>query len=100
MIKGDSMKKKIFIIIGVLLCLLLFSLFFFLFFKDENKTDNNDLSYEERFKNKGYSDDEIANILDKVSKDDYELILETGYDMSLIDSASALARFFSSNEFL
>ena len=85
MIKGDSMKKKIFIIIGVLLCLLLFSLFFFLFFKDENKTDNNDLSYEERFKNKGYSDDEIANILDKVSKDDYELILETGYDMSLID---------------
>ena len=70
--------KKIFIIIGIL-CLLLFSLFFFLHFKDK------DLSYEDKLKNTGYSTDEVALILDKVAKKNYDLILEIGYDKSLIN---------------
>ena len=80
--------KKIFIIIGIL-CLLLFSLFFFLHFKDK------DLSYEDKLKNTGYSTDEVALILDKVAKKNYDLILEIGYDKSLINILTSLIASFN-----
>ena len=85
MIKGENMKKKI-VIIFCILFLLIFSFFFFYFNKDE------DLSYEDKFVNEGYSSDEANLILDKVSKNDYDLILEIGYDKSLIN-------ILNSNEF-
>lgn len=85
MIKGENMKKKL-VIIFCILFLLIFSFFFFYFNKDE------DLSYEDKFVNEGYSSDEANLILDKVSKNDYDLILEIGYDKSLIN-------ILNSNEF-
>ncbi len=62
------MKKVIIIFI----CFFTF-LFYFLFNK------NND------FKNKGYSEDEIKVIVNKVSKDNYSLILKYGYDKNIIN---------------
>ena len=83
MIKGEIMKKKIWIIIVIiLLCLFGISLFFF--FSDEKE-----ISVEKQLKNNGYSDNEVALILDKVLVNDYDVILELGYDESLIDILSS-----------
>ena len=84
MIKGENMKKKILIIIGVILFLSLFLLFFLYF-----KNDEDDLNYEDKFKDNGYSPSEVTIILDKVPKDSYDYILNLGYDKSLIDILSA-----------
>ena len=83
MIKGESMKKKVWIIIVIiLLCLLSASLFFF--FNQEK-----DESIKDKLKNSGYSDNEVALILNKVSNDDYDSVLKLGYDKSLISILSS-----------
>lgn len=83
MIKGESMNKKVWIIIVIiLLCLLSASLFFF--FNQEK-----DESIKDKLKNSGYSDNEVALILNKVSNDDYDSVLKLGYDKSLISILSS-----------
>lgn len=75
MIKGENMRKKILILVIVLG--LLFSLFF-LYQKKE-------LSFDEQLEAFGYLPDEILIIVDKVLESDYDVVLELGYDESLID---------------
>lgn len=78
------MKKKVLIIGIILIVISLFS--FFLFFNN-NKSDEK--SINDLLKEKGYSDSEVSLILDKVSKDDYDYVLEFGYDKSLINILSS-----------
>ena len=68
------MRKKVLIIIVILLlATTLFSLFFFL-----NKEE--DKSISDLLKEEGYSNDEVSLILDKVAEEDYEDVLNIGYD--------------------
>lgn len=86
-IKGDDMKKKVLIIVGILVLITaLFSLFFF-FYNKEDKVSN--MSINERLKENGYSDEEISLILKKVSKDNYDDLLELNYDKGLINIISS-----------
>ena len=75
------MKKKILIIIGVILLSLLIFSFFFL-----NKSEEN---IKEKFINNGYTDKEVAIILDRVPYNKYDYFLELGYDKSLINILSS-----------
>ena len=80
------MKKKIWIIIVcILLCILGVSLFFFL---NKDKGENN-VSFEDKLRNNGYSDNEVSIILEKVPSSNYDSILDLGYDKSLIDILSS-----------
>ena len=84
MIKGENMKQKVLIIIGIiLLSLLIFSLFFFFYNREVN------VSFEDKLKSNGYSDYEVAMILNKVPSNSYDYVLELGYDKSLIDILSS-----------
>ena len=77
------MGKKVLIVILILLFgVTLFSFFFFL-----NKDDEK--SIDELLLDKGYSDNEVALILSKVSENDYSDLLELGYDKSLINILSS-----------
>ena len=77
------MRKKVLIIIVILLlATTLFSLFFFL-----NKEE--DKSISDLLKEEGYSNDEVSLILDKVAEEDYEDVLNLGYDKSLLGILSA-----------
>ncbi len=77
------MGKKVLIVILILLFgVTLFSFFFFL-----NKDDEK--SIDELLLDKGYSDNEVALILSKVSENDYSDVLELGYDKSLINILSS-----------
>ncbi len=78
------MKKKVLIASILVLIIALFSLFLILY-NGENKSK----SIDEMLKDEGYSDNDISIILKKVSKDNYNDILEFGYDKSLIDILSS-----------
>lgn len=67
--------KKVLIILFILIIAVTF---FFIFYKK-------DLSYEDKMKNLGYSSSEVSLILDNVSSQNYDLVLELGYDKSLIN---------------
>lgn len=67
--------KKVLIILFILIIAVTF---FFIFYKK-------DLSYEDKIKNLGYSSSEVSLILDNVSSQNYDLVLELGYDKSLIN---------------
>ena len=74
--------KKIFIIVGIILLgLLIFLLFFF--------NMNKDISFEDELRNYGYSDYEVATILEKVPSEYYDDVLELGYNKSLINILSS-----------
>ena len=62
----------------ILFILIIAVTFFFIFYKK-------DLSYEDKIKNLGYSSSEVSLILDNVSSQNYDLVLELGYDKSLIN---------------
>lgn len=62
----------------ILFILIISVTFFFIFYKK-------DLSYEDKMKNLGYSSSEVSLILDNVSSKNYDLVLELGYDKSLIN---------------
>ena len=62
----------------ILFILIIAVTFFFIFYKK-------DLSYEDKMKNLGYSSSEVNLILDNVSSKNYDLVLELGYDKSLIN---------------
>lgn len=82
MIKGEIMKKMWIIIGVILLCLLGVSLFFFFNYEKED-------SIEDKLKQNGYSDAEVTLILNMVSNNDYDLVLNLGYDKSLISILSS-----------
>ena len=67
--------KRVLIILFILIIAVTF---FFIFYKK-------DLSYEDKIKNLGYSSSEVSLILDNVSSKNYDLVLELGYDKSLIN---------------
>ena len=67
--------KRVLIILFILIIAVTF---FFIFYKK-------DLSYEDKMKNLGYSSSEVSLILDNVSSQNYDLVLELGYDKSLIN---------------
>ena len=67
--------KRVLIILFILIIAVTF---FFIFYKK-------DLSYEDKMKNLGYSSSEVSLILDNVSSKNYDLVLELGYDKSLIN---------------
>lgn len=67
--------KRVLIILFILIIAVTF---FFIFYKK-------DLSYEDKIKNLGYSSSEVSLILDNVSSQNYDLVLELGYDKSLIN---------------
>lgn len=67
--------KRVLIILFILIIAVAF---FFIFYKK-------DLSYEDKMKNLGYSSSEVNLILDNVSSQNYDLVLELGYDKSLIN---------------
>ena len=67
--------KRVLIILFILIIAVAF---FFIFYKK-------DLSYEDKMKNLGYSSSEVSLILDNVSSQNYDLVLELGYDKSLIN---------------
>ena len=67
--------KKVLIILFILIIAVTL---FFIFYKK-------DLSYEDKMKNLGYSSSEVSLILDNVSSQNYDLVLELGYDKSLIN---------------
>lgn len=67
--------KKVLIILFILIIAVTF---FFIFYKK-------DLSYEDKIKNLGYSSSEVSLILDNASSQNYDLVLELGYDKSLIN---------------
>ena len=67
--------KRVLIILFILIIAVTF---FFIFYKK-------DLSYENKMKNLGYSSSEVSLILDNVSSQNYDLVLELGYDKSLIN---------------
>lgn len=67
--------KKVLIILFILIIAVTF---FFIFYKK-------DLSYEDKMKNLGYSSSEVSLILDNASSQNYDLVLELGYDKSLIN---------------
>lgn len=68
------MKK----VLVVLFILIVAVTFFFIFYKK-------DLSFEDKIKNLGYSSSEVSLILDNTQSKNYDLVLELGYDKSLIN---------------
>ena len=78
------MKRNVLIMVIVLLIVSLGLTFFF--FRNSDKTE---VSINDKLKEIGYSDKDISLILDKVSSDDVDEILNIGYDESLIDILSS-----------
>ena len=78
------MKRNVLIMVIVLLIVSLGLTFFF--FRNSDKTE---VSINDKLKEIGYSDKDISLILDKVSSDGVDEILNIGYDESLIDILSS-----------
>ena len=71
---------------------MIFSLFFFFYNREVN------VSFEDKLKSNGYSDYEVAMILNKVPSNSYDYVLELGYDKSLIDILSS-SDYIENNHF-
>lgn len=81
------MKKKVLIIVGILVLVTALFTSFFFFYNKGNEESN--ISINERLKEKGYSDEDVALILKKVSKDNYDDLLKLNYDKGLINIISS-----------